>query len=198
VIGEALAGLTGSGLLPDEVAVQLRDKDLGGRALTDLARALRAVTAEAGVALYVNDRVDVALAVGADGVHLAGASLPPAAVRAVAPRLALAVSAHAPSDLVGLAGVVRFGVLGPIRDTPSKRAYGPPLGLGALRAARASGVALLAIGGLGPADVPEVIAAGAHGVACIRAVLSAADPGLALRTLGQALAAAPVTPPDRT
>jgi len=116
--------------------------------------------------------------------------------------LSIAVSAHAPGDLEGLAGLAAFAVLGPIRDTPSKRAYGPPLGLDVLRAASTRGVPLLAIGGLAVGDVPQINAAGACGLACIRAVMSAADPAQAAATLAAALGAgpgpAPVTGPHRT
>ena len=135
--------------------------------------------------------VEAALRGGVDGVHLSGASLSPADARAVAPSLAIAVSAHAPGDLDGLAGLATFAVFGPIRDTPSKRAYGPPVGMGALRAAAARGVPLLAIGGLTAGDVPEIGRAGARGLACIRAVMGAADPAAAAASLGQALAAVP-------
>ena len=117
----------GSDLPPGDVAVQLREKDLPGRALVELARALRELTAAAGVAFYVNDRIDIALAVGADGVHLGGASLSPAEARAIAPGLAIGVSAHRIADLRATAPA-SFAVFGPIRDTPSKRAYGAPLG----------------------------------------------------------------------
>jgi thiamine-phosphate pyrophosphorylase len=191
VVQAALAGAVRAGLQPGDVAVQLRERDLGGMALRRLAGALRQVTRAAGAPLFVNDRVDVALAVGADGVHLGGASLRPADVLAVAPSLAIAVSAHSPADLEGLAGLVAFAVFGPVRDTPSKRAYGPPVGLGALRIAATRGVPLLAIGGLTVGDVPEITAAGARGLACIRAVMSAADPAEATATLGRALAASP-------
>jgi thiamine-phosphate pyrophosphorylase len=168
-----------------EIAVQLREKDLEGAALTALARELRAVTAAAGAALYVNDRVDVALAVGADGVHLGGGALAPADVARIAPDLAAAISAHAPPDLAGARAApppfaVRFAVFGPIFETPSKAAYGSPLGLEALRAAAASGVPLLALGGVSPGRVRACRAAGAHGVACIRAVMSAPDPARAV------------------
>jgi len=188
VVEAALAGAGPGGLRPGDVAVQLREKDLGGRALRELAGALRDITRAAGAALFVNDRVDVALAVGADGVHLGRASLSPRDVRALAPSLAIAVSAHAPSDLEGLAGIAAFAVFGPIRDTPSKRAFGPPVGLDALRAAAARGVPLVAIGGLNAGDVPEINEAGARGLACIRAVMSAADAAAAVTTLARALA----------
>jgi thiamine-phosphate pyrophosphorylase len=193
VVGAALRGIVG--VAPADVAVQLREKDLEGRALTELARALRAVTSAAGVALYVNDRVDVALAVGADGVHLGHASLSPAVVAAIAaglqPPLAIALSAHAAADLAALDRPTRdrvaFAVFGPINDTPSKRAFGPPVGLAALRAAAGLGVPLVAIGGIAAADVPGARAAGAAGVACIRAILGAPDPAATVGTFCQEL-----------
>ena len=197
VVAAALTGIAGSGLDPADVAVQLREKDLAGRALTDLGRALRASTAAAGVRLFINDRIDVALAVGADGVHLGGTSLAPAEARALAPRLALAVSTHGTADVraaVDDPARVAFAVFGPIRDTPSKRAYGPPLGFDALaEAARRSlpVLPLLALGGLDARDVPDVLAAGAHGLACIRPVMAARDPADAVQALCQALAVAP-------
>ncbi len=202
VVTRALGGIAGSGLAPGDVAVQLREKDLDGRALVELARPLRDVTAAAGVALYVNDRIDVALAVGADGVHLGGTSLTPADVRAFAPALAIGVSAHRIADVqaaVGqaaagqaAAGQASFAVFGPIRDTPSKRALGQPVGLGPLAEAARLPLPLLAIGGIDAADtVAEVVAAGAHGVACIRAIMEAADPARAVQSLAGALASWP-------
>ncbi len=204
VVRAALVGALRGGLSGDELAVQLREKDLPGRALRELAGELRDVTRAFGAALWVNDRVDVALAVEADGVHLAGTSLSPADARAVAPRLGIAISTHAPSELQDFDGSRRgsvridFAVFGPIRDTPSKRSYGPPVGLEALRAAAGAGVPLLAIGGLSAQDVPAVVAAGARGLACVRAVMSAADPDKDAYLLAQALAAVPVTQPHQT
>ena len=192
VVAAALTGVAGSGLDPDDVAVQLREKDLDGGALTELARALRATTAAAGVRLFINDRVDVALAVGADGVHLGGTSLTPAEARAIAPTLAVVLSTHGITDVRAAIGKATFAVFGPIHDTPSKRAYGPPLGFEALAAARLAvpDLPLLALGGIDARDVPEVLAAGAHGVACIRPVMAATDPAVAVRILCQALASA--------
>lgn len=199
VVAAALAGARRGGLDPGDVAVQLREKDLGGRDLRRLAGALREITRAAGAALMINDRIDVALAVGADGVHLGGTSLSPADARAVAPGLRLAVSAHAPGDLDGLSGAVDFAVFGPIRDTPSKRAYGAPVGLDALATAAGRGVALVAIGGLDARDASSIAQAGARGLACIRPVMSAQDPELAGFLLGQALARdRAVTVPHRT
>jgi len=202
VVRAALAGARRGGLEPDDIAVQLREKDLGGGDLRALAEALRAVTRAAGAALMINDRIDVALAVGADGVHLGGTSLSPADARAVAPGLRLAVSTHAPGDLEGLPGAVDFAVFGPIRDTPSKRAYGAPVGLDALAAAAGRGIPLVAIGGLTAGDAAAITQAGARGLACIRPVMSAPDAEQAGFLLGRALAGgagwAAVTAPHRT
>ncbi len=202
VVRAALAGAVRGGLLAAEIAVQLREKDLGGRALRDLAGELREITGAAGAALIVNDRIDVALAVGADGVHLGGRSLSPEDARGAAPGLRLAVSTHAPAELDGLDGAVDFAVFGPVHDTPSKRAYGPPVGLDALAAAARRRVPLVAIGGLTVEDAPAITRAGARGMACIRPVMSAEDPERAAWLLGRALAETPVrrgvTGPHRT
>jgi thiamine-phosphate pyrophosphorylase len=188
VVRAAVAAAGTPGLPPEALAVQLREKDLDGRALSALAHELRAITADAGVALWINDRVDVALAVGADGVHLGGGALGPADVARVAPALAVAVSTHAPADVAAAAAApnVRFAVFGPIFDTPSKRAYGPPQGLEALRAAVAAGsvsrlpgarpLPILALGGVTPARAAACLAAGASGLAFVGAVMAAADP----------------------
>ena len=196
VVAAALRGVVASSLAPADVAVQLREKDLSGRALTELGRALRAVTAAARVGLYVNDRIDVALAIGADGVHLGGTSLDVASAARIAGRLALAVSVHAPAEIATLRAAadnrsafarLAFALLGPIRDTPSKRAFGPPLGTAAVTEAARAAVPIVAVGGIEPAHVRETIAAGAHGVACIRAVMAAPDPAAAVATFCQQL-----------
>jgi len=178
VVEAALSATTRAAVPPAALAVQLREKDLEGAALVALARELRAVTAAAGVALYVNDRVDVALAVGADGVHLGARTLAPADVARVAPSLAVAVSTHTRLDvhLAARAPGVRFAVFGPVFDTPSKRAYGDPVGLPGLWANAAFGVPLLALGGVTPAQARACLDAGALGVACVRAVMAADDP----------------------
>jgi thiamine-phosphate pyrophosphorylase len=180
VIARALAGAADAGVRPGTVAVQLREKDLDARALLDLARPLRAVTQAYGAAFYVNDRVDVALAAGADGVHLGGTSMRPADVASIAPSLGTAISAHGAADLAHDADStnLRFAVLGPVFETPSKRSYGAPLGLGVLAATSSmvQRVPVLAIGGVSVENARSCVAAGAAGIACIRAVLTAEDP----------------------
>jgi len=174
-------------------AVQLREKDLPTLELYQLAGKLLARTRATGAALLINDRVDVALALDADGVHLTRKSLPPAEARGLlGPSKLLGISCHSPAELLeAVAGGVDFVVLGPIFETPSKRPYGPPLGSGALREARAlTSLPLVAIGGIMPTRVPEVTAAGADGVAVISAVMAAPDPATAAADLLAAVAAA--------
>ncbi len=157
------------------LAVQLRARHLGGAALYATAVELRAVTRAVGAALWVNDRLDVALAVEADGVHLPEAGLPVATARAIAPGLAIGVSRHR-ADLDEEVDLVQ---LGPIWSTPSKAGMGEPLGSAALAAARPRIAGqLVAVGGIDdPARVAAAIAAGADAVAAIRAWWCSDDPG---------------------
>lgn len=171
------------GLPPRVVAVQLRARGASGRELLELGRALRRVVSEAGQLLLVNDRIDVALACGADGVHLPAAGVSPGDARAVlGPRRIVAVSCHSAAD-VALArdSGADFATFGPIFDTPSKRRYGPPVGLERLREAAALGLPLVGLGGVDLSNASEVMAAGASGVAAIRAWLDAPDPAGVVR-----------------
>jgi thiamine-phosphate pyrophosphorylase len=179
VVAAALRGVepfrAADGSLP--IAVSLREKDLGGRALLALARELGALTRAAGARLFINGRVDVALAAGADGVHLPGDGLAPADVRAIAPALAIVVSAHTKKDIDAAAEAgAAFAVFGPVFDTPSKRGILKPVGLLELRAATRSRLPVLALGGVTLRDAGACARAGAAGIACIRAILGAADP----------------------
>ncbi len=175
------------------VAVQLREKDLDGGPLFALARELRDLTRAHGARLLVNDRLDVALAAEADGVHLPAAGLPAAAARRLLAAVGLiGVSTHSAAEVAAAKmGGADFAVLGPVYATGSKARYGPPLGLTPLAsAAAAAGLPVFAIGGITPERVAEVRAAGAHGVACIAAVMSAADPAGAVDAFLDALDAA--------
>jgi thiamine-phosphate pyrophosphorylase len=168
-------------------AVQVREKDLPGRPLLALAEALRTATARTGALLFVNDRIDVAIAAGADGVHLGGGSVAVAVARRLLPAGALVgVSTHAPAEPATTGA--DFAFFGPVFATPSKEPFGPPQGTARLaEAVAAAPVPVLAIGGVGAAEVPAVCAAGAAGVAVIRAILAAADPAAATRRLLAAL-----------
>lgn len=171
VVGECLAaGLS---------AVQVREKDLGAADLAALCRRLRPLTLAAEALLIVNDRVDVALAVGADAVQRTSTSLAVRDMIAVADkRLHIGASVHALQEAIDAESQgADWIVFGPVYDTPSKRAYGPAQGLARLEAvARAVGVPVIAIGGITPERVAAVRAAGAAGVAVISAILEADSP----------------------
>ncbi|MBE0602432.1 MAG: thiamine phosphate synthase [Deltaproteobacteria bacterium] len=160
-------------------AVQLREKDLGGRELLELARKMRALTSRHGARLLINDRVDIALAAGADGVHLGGSSIPPQeARRLLGPGKLIGCSTHGAEQLEAAeAGGADFAVFGPVYFTPSKASYGPPLGVDALRRVCASArIPVFALGGIGSRNINEVVAAGADGIAMISAILASEDP----------------------
>lgn len=160
--------------------VQLRAKASGGREMYELATAIRElVRAEVrGTLFLVNDRVDVALAVGADGVHVGWEDLPPSRVRSlIGEEMVLGVSASSLEEALEAqrAGADYLGV-GPVFPTGTKADAGDPMGLEGLReiAGRAE-VPVVAIGGIRPEMVREVLEAGASGVAVISAVTEAED-----------------------
>jgi thiamine-phosphate pyrophosphorylase len=145
----------------------------------------------------VNDRVDVALAVGADGVHLPEQGLDIASVRRLARQsdFLVGVSTHSPD---GAGAAARDGAdlvfLGPIFATPTKRSYGPPLGLDAVSAAARAvrearpAVKLYAIGGIASPDMAaELRLRGAHGIAAVRAFMGGEDPGATAAALADVL-----------
>lgn len=174
-------------------AVQLREKDLEVRALLALAEPLREATQRHGARLLINDRADVALAVGADGVQRTHASLPVAALRGISPPgFLIGASVHSTAEARQAAAEgADFVVFGPVYDTPSKRRYGPPQGLAALEAAAAAVPRpVLAVGGITPERVPEVRGAGAAGVAVIGAIYGAARPADATKAFLDVLGSA--------
>lgn len=186
--GRSLVDVVKAALEGGVQAVQLREKDLLGRGLYFLARDLRDLTARYGARLLINDRIDVALAVEADGVHLGHASFPVAeARRLLGPEKLIGVSTHSPAEIAAAEGA-DFVVFGPVYFTPSKAPYGEPQGIGRLREAVAqSPLPVFAIGGITVGKVGEVCAAGAHGIAMISAVISAPDPREAAQKLLTAL-----------
>lgn len=178
-VESALQGGTG--------AVQLREKDLTAAELYPIALEMRELTRRYGAKFLVNDRIDVALAVEADGVHLGGASLPPAvARRLLGPDRLMGVSTHSLGELeAAMAADADFVTFGPVYETPSKLAYGPPVGVAALAEAcvRAAGMPVFALGGITPELLDELRTAGCRHLACIGAVLSAPDPASAAAVL---------------
>jgi thiamine-phosphate pyrophosphorylase len=162
-------------------AVQLREKELEVRDLLSLASRFRELTHRHGARLLVNDRADVALAVGADGVQRTATSLPVWALRSISPSgFMIGASIHSVAEArIAEPEGADFLVFGPVYDTASKRQYGPPQGLAALeRVASAVRLPVFAVGGITPERVPEVMRAGASGVAVIGAILGAERPAV--------------------
>lgn len=152
--------------------VQLREKRLSGRVLFELATAAAHLARGSETRVLVNDRADIARAAGCDGVHLTTTSLEVSVVRrAFGAEFLIGVSTHTFAEArAGAAGGADFAVFGPVFDTPSKRVFGPPVGLEALRrvALELSPFPLVALGGVGVEQVRDVLEAGAAGVAGIR------------------------------
>ncbi|HNG52010.1 MAG TPA: thiamine phosphate synthase [Nitrospira sp.] len=157
-------------------AIQLRERDLPVRDLHALATELQRELPDAR--LFINDRVDVALALRTVGVHLRESSLPAGVVRRLlGPSQLLGTSVHSLDGvIVAEQQGADFVVLGPIYDTPSKRVYGPPLGMRILeQAAQKVRIPIFAIGGITAARTREVRQAGAFGVAVLSSILSAVN-----------------------
>ncbi|MDH4098038.1 MAG: thiamine phosphate synthase [Nitrospira sp.] len=171
-------------------AVQLRERDLSTSELLLLAQEIRSITSRRAVPLIINDRVDLMLALNLDGVHLRANSLPISAVRrlAGADRL-IGISTHSLAEVQEANGEgADYVLFGPIFDTPSKRQFGSPVGLEQLaEVCSRSAVPVFAIGGVTRAFVPDVLRAGAHGVAVIGSILDRDDAAAATRELADAL-----------
>jgi thiamine-phosphate pyrophosphorylase len=156
--------------------IQLREKHLPTRKLLDMGYWMSELTKEYGAKLFINDRVDIALAVGAAGVHLGQASIPAHAVRKIAgDKLLVGVSTHGINEaLEAEKDGADFITLGPIYQTPSKLKYGSPIGINILREVKSKvSIPVLAIGGIKLDKVKEVMEAGADGLALISAILTA-------------------------
>ncbi|WP_433786003.1 thiamine phosphate synthase [Actinomycetospora sp. CA-101289] len=180
-------------------AVQVRAPDATGRELFAATRAVLDALRDAGVAVIVDDRLDVALAAGADGVHLGRNDVPPEAARRVAgPGLSIGWSVTGPDDLDAAralpAGTIDLLGIGPVFATATKPDAAPPTGVDGLRRlwedARALGLPAVAIGGIGPDNAAEVLAAGVTGLCVSSAIAGAPDPGAAAHTLRSALVSA--------
>jgi thiamine-phosphate pyrophosphorylase len=152
--------------------VQIREKALTARVLFQLASRASRLTRGSETRVLVNDRADIARASGCDGVHLSARSLEAGVVRrAFGEDFLIGVSAHTREEASGArAGGADFAVFGPVFDTPSKRAYGPPVGLESLKeVARAlAPFPLVALGGVTEENAGACLASGAEGVAAIR------------------------------
>ena len=197
--------LTGQRSLPEALAealqggiraIQLREKDLSPRALLALAAEVRALTTASRVVILINDRIDVMLAVGADGVHLRTDSLPTRIVRRIlGPEKLIGVSTHSIEEVWRAADEgADFVTFGPVFETPSKMRYGPPVGVEALAdVCRHSGVPVFALGGITRDRIAAVVGAGAYGVAMISEIMVDRDTQSAARACVATVSASKVS-----
>ena len=184
--GRATAEIVRAAVAGGVTCVQLREKECGTREFIEEARAVQAGLRGTGVPLIVNDRVDVALAVGAEGVHLGQRDMAISDARRLGPPgWIVGVSAESVADAVRAEseGADYVGV-SPVFATPTKADHAAPLGLAGLRAIRAATkLPLVAIGGIHAGNAREVIRAGADGLAVVSAIVSADSPREAARQL---------------
>jgi thiamine-phosphate pyrophosphorylase len=189
-VGRPLLGVIEAALQGGVDAVQLREKDLPAAGLFDLACKVRELCRRHGARLLINDRIDVALAAGADGVHLPVTSFAPAAARRLlGPNALIGVSTHRLDEArAAVIGGADFIVFGPVFDTPSKRPFGPPAGEAALASVTQElALPVLAIGGITADRARAVRLLGASGVAVSSAILQSDDPRAAAERIRCAL-----------
>jgi thiamine-phosphate pyrophosphorylase len=170
--------------------VQLRDKELSDDSLLEVAARFRAVCREHGALFWLNDRPDLALAAGADGIHVGQDDTPTGEVRdQVGEQLLIGLSTHSPEQFDAALGSEADQLsVGPVWETPTKPGR-PAAGLDYVRHAAAHGGERpwFAIGGIDEENIGEVVEAGASRVVVVRAIRDAADPEQAARRLRQAL-----------
>lgn len=173
--------------------VQLRDKHLSGKEMYQVSREIREITRKAGAMFIVNDRLDVALASQADGVHLGQDDLPLIEARALAPApfiIGISVETAEEARRAEQDGA-DYVAVGPVYPTGSKHDAGPALGTGRVVEIRASvSVPVIAIGGIQAGNAAEMVAAGADGLAVISAVVSQDDITQAARNLREIIISA--------
>lgn len=171
--------------------VQIRDKESSTRVQVSEARRVKDALAGTGVPLLINDRVDVALAAGADGVHIGQEDMAPAdARRLLGPNKILGLTVKRETHCRSVdPGVVDYASIGGVFRTLSKRNPDPPIGLDGLKhltavlTAAAPGLPRCAIAGIGREQAASVIAAGTDGICVVRAITEADDPEAAARDL---------------
>lgn len=167
-------------------ALQLREKDLSGKELFALAEKTKLLCDRYGAQLFINDRIDVALAIDAAGVHLGKYSIPTDVARfLLGPQRTIGVSTHSAEEAQkAQRDGADFILFGPVFFTPSKARYGAPQGLAALQKTLAkTSLPVYAIGGVKVENVARVRQANIQGIALISAVLSAADPKKEVKNL---------------
>lgn len=196
-LGRALTDVVAQAVAGGANVVQLREKHASTRDFVDLGRALLALLGPLGVPLIINDRLDVALAIGAQGAHVGQSDMPARDARAIlGPEAILGLSVETMDQLREAEslppGLVDYYGLSPIFHTPTKTDAGPGWGLAGLGQARAEVDAgskrpLVAIGGIGPANAASVLRCGAQGLAVVSAICSAPDPRAASQELREVL-----------
>ncbi|MCK9632457.1 MAG: thiamine phosphate synthase [Methanoregula sp.] len=197
ITDEALAGGLPHAVIAERAvdggatAIQLRDKDRSFKELVLIGREIHAITRKAGALFIVNDRLDIAFACGADGVHLGQGDLRCDTARQLAPPgFIIGVSVGSVDEAVDAerAGA-DYVAISPIFSTNSKSDAGPGHGLLLLKKMRAAvRIPIIAIGGIGPDNAGQVIGAGADGIAVISAVVSQTDITAAARGLAETVA----------
>ncbi len=178
-LGRPLDSVVQSALAGGVTTLQVREKSLATGPFVDLVRRLKKITAPAGVPLIVNDRVDVALAAGADGVHVGQSDMSvDDARRLLGPAAIIGLSVETPDDVVAAALLpVDFLGVSPIFDTPTKRDTASAWGVAGLAAIRPlTRLPLVAIGGIKSDNAAEILAAGADGLAIVSAICADPDP----------------------
>ncbi len=188
--GRGLVDVVEMALRGGVVTVQLREKDLSARELVELGSELRKVTRRYGARFLINDRVDIALALDCDGVHLGQRGISPRDARKLLGKSALiGVSTH------GIEEARRaeedgadFITLGPVFHTPSKASYGDPIGIKQIGRVKGEvSLPIFALGGIREERVREAMDGGADGIAVISAILAAKKPSEATASLVRAL-----------
>ena len=173
--------------------LQLREKEMEAGDVLRVGEPLLEACREAGIPFIVNDRPDVALTLGADGVHVGQNDLPPRATRRIVGDRIVGLSTHAPDEVdatVALAEILDYVAVGPVNETPTKPGR-PGTGLALVQhAARTLELPWFVTGGMAPDTVEPVLAAGARRIVVVRAITEASDPPTVAAQLKERLLAA--------
>ncbi len=180
-------------------AVQLREKDMGSDELVAYVQRLSEITRKRSAKLFINrgrpvgttEDAFLAASIGSDGFHFPESIVFPHKLKQRFPKLIIGMSTHSVNAaIVASTEGADFVTFGPVFETESKKPFGPPQGLDVLRAvARASTIPVFAIGGITPENTADCLAAGAHGVAAIGAVMESSDLPATLDAFTSALGA---------
>lgn len=185
-LGRDIAWVVEEAVKGGATMVQLREKDIDTREFIALAQRLKPILKDAGVPLIINDRVDVALAVDADGVHIGQSDMPyDIARRLLGPDKIIGLSVENMDEVLEANSLdVDYIGVSPVYSTATKTDTAPPFGLvGLKKAVELSAHPAVAIGGMNAATAPDVLATGVDGIAVVSAICSAPDPQEAARRL---------------